>query len=590
LSSQSETLGDFFDLFYGDQTGYAYSPVKEPENGSSKGFYQHFFHWPSQRSELIEHCINNMSSKEVYYSPALFKKADKAEKHDFLGTHYIFCEFDGNAPDSIIQENIPEPSFKIRSSESKHQHWYWRLDHFETDINIIETINQRLAVQVNADRVWNANRVLRPPLTTHHESGKKVTVLSQLDREVSLAAFIALKELPKFEEATEETIGHVPSPIEVIAKYVWTTEELNLLTTPAIESGNGKGRSHALAKVAHYCMEKQATNAEALGLLLHLDKKWGKYHGRSDQRKRLIDIINYARAKHAVDPVQEEVDDPLKVYTFDEFMHQKFEVDWVVDNLVHKKGIVMLAGPPGVGKSTLALRIMQRMATGENFLRWKVEQPRKIIFFSMEMPREELGSFLQTMKMEDNDLMRENFLIIPIGMPLKLSNIKVKEAILKKMEEHEPDGVIFDSFGTAMSDDMTSDKNVLELFSFIRTYINGQYGAFAWFIHHPRKAQVGNKKPNTLDDLYGNQYIGAQITSGLLLWKGAGQNVLEVSCLKMRMAEEFKPFRIERTANLDFRMNEGSGHSFGPMQSNKPVFGNFGNGDGESPSGLAASI
>lgn len=589
MASQSEILGDFFDLFYGDQTGYAYSPVKDPESGPTKNFAQHFFHWPSQRSELIQHVINYTDSNEVYYSPALFSKADKAEKHDFLGTRYIFCEFDGNAPDTIEQEGIPEPSFKIRSSESKHQHWYWRLDHFETDINIIETINQRLAVQVNADRVWNANRVLRPPSTIHHESGKKVTTLSQLDREVSLGAFITLKELPKFEEAHEDTIGHVPNPILVIAKYQWSLDEMNLLMTATIESGNGGGRSFALTKVAHYCMEKGTTNAEALSLLLHLDKKWGKYHGRSDQRKRLIDIINYARAKHAVDPVQEEADDALKVYTFDEFMHQKFEVDWVVNDLVHKKGIVMLAGPPNVGKSQVTLRFMQKMATGENFLRWKIDKPRKILFFSMEMPREELGSFLKTMNMEENDLMRENFLIIPIGMPLKLGNIKVKEAILKKMEEHKPDGVIFDSFGTLMSDDLTSDKNVLELFGFVRSYINGQYGAFAWFIHHPRKGQVGNKKPNTLDDLYGNMYIGGQITSCLLLWKGAGQNTLEVSCLKMRMSEEFKPFRIERTSNLDFRMKESGNHSFGPMASNKPIFGSLGDSD-DPPNDLAASI
>lgn len=562
--SSVEELGRFFDAFYGDEKGYAYSPVLDPE---TRAFDQHFFKWPVEKARLITHCLVMRGSKEVYYSPALFKTPG-AEKEDFLGTRYVWCEFDGNAPSHI--EGVPEPTIKVQSSEDKNQHWYWRLDHFETDINAVESISQRIAYQANADLgCWNANRVLRPPQTTHHESSRTVTVLRWGSEHQAISDFSALKELP-IKLAVEEDLGNIPAPLVVIGKYDFTAADVDLITATMPTD-----RSGALAKLAHICMEKGTSNAEALSLLLSADKRWGKYAKRKDQKKRLLGIINYARIRHPVDPVAEEADDAFKVYTYSEFMHQKFKVDWVVPGLIHKKGILILSGPPGVGKSSVTLRAVQSMATGSQFLKWKIENPRKILFVSMEMPREELGTFLENMKFDSDqeELLTENFHILPLGHALKLGNIDAKARLLKKLEEIEPDGVVFDSLGTTIADDMNGDKVIIDTFDFVRRYVNGHFGAFAWFIHHNRKAQIGNKKPNKLEDLYGNQYIGAQITSGMGLWPGAQKNILEVNCLKMRMAEEFMPFVIERNYKLDFKIKEGAmgSDNLGTFSSDSPI-------------------
>lgn len=549
--SSVEELGKFFDVFYGEEKGYAYSPIKDPVSDS---FEQHFFKWPTEKAHLIAHCLTQRGSKEVYFSPALFKKA-AAEKEDFLGTHHVWCEFDGNAPSSL--QGLPEPSIKVQSSLDKNQHWYWRLDHFETDINVVESISQRIAYQAEADLgCWNANRVLRPPETIHHESGKTVSTLRWVLDHQAISNFSALKELP-VQLAVEEELEHIPAPLEVIGKYEFNAADIDLIAAKSIEKGH---RSHALAKLGHICMEKGMSNAEALSLLLSADNRWGKYAKRTDQKKRLLGIINYARIRHPIDPVAEEADDPFKIYTYDEFIHQNFEVDWVVPGLIHKKGILILSGPPGVGKSSLSLRAAQKMATGQPFLKWKIESPRKVLYVSMEMPREELGTFLNTMKFEDSEaeLLAENFHILPLGRALKLGNLLAKQALLKKLEEVQPDGVFFDSFGTTVADDLNGDKIIIEIFDFVRAYVNGKIGAFAWFIHHNRKAQVGNKKPNRLEDLYGSQFIGAQVTSAVVLWPGSHKNYLEVSCVKMRMAEEFHPFVIERNYKLEFKIKEGA--------------------------------
>jgi RecA-family ATPase len=136
------------------------------------------------------------------------------------------------------------------------------------------------------------------------------------------------------------------------------------------------------------------------------------------------------------------------------------------------------------------------------------------------------------------------------------------------MEEHRPEGVFIDSMGTAIADELNSDKIVLDALNFVNRVIRNQFGAFVWFIHHPRKEQIGNKKPKKLDDLYGSRYISALTRSAVLLWPERGN--IEVSCLKLTMAEYFKTFDIKRTPGIDFEISGMQD----PGNISGPIFGN----------------
>lgn len=540
-------LGRFFDMMYGAAQGYAYTATKDPNSAS---FHQYFYKWPQERDSLVAHCLAYTETEEVYYSPGLFRKPE-ATKEAFYGTYWVWCEFDGNAPTEL--SGVPAPSLKVQSSEPGNQHWYWRLDHFESDRSVVEGISSRIAYYAQADLgIWNANRVLRPPGTKHHESGLSVRILSQQILPLGIEAFGGLPSVP-VSLASESDIGEVPAPLVVLMKYKFSDEDTGFFTTKQIEKGK---RSSALTKFAHICIERGMSNAEALSLLLNLDERWGKFKGRKDQKNRLLGIINHVRTLHPVDPVVQETAYGFKVYSYEEFINSEVELEWVIPNLVHANGSVLVSGKPGIGKSQLSLRFAEKIAKGEKFLKWQAS-PKRILFVSMEMPFEELNFIMKAMKFEQNDLLRENLLISTPGRSVRLADSKKQDELNKVIEEFQPEGVVFDSLGKSINDDMSSDKTILQTFDYIDGVLRGQYGLFTWFIHHNRKAQVGNPKPNKLDDLYGNQYIGASITTGLGMWRDKPSDPIELSCLKLRMAPEFPSFKIGRTRDIDFEVLGG---------------------------------
>lgn len=558
--SSTEEIGRFLDFMYGDQTGFAYSATKDP---STEHWEQYFFQWPVERESLINHITRFSTEKDVYYGPALYTSRS-GEKDAFKVSNVMWVEFDGKIPSKY--ENLPTPSLILRSSESKNQHWYWKLDSPINSVEALEEVVKRLTYHLEGDfGCWNANRVLRPPRTKHQDSGKTTEILRWDQRTVSLSEFANLPDLP-FKMLSDTDINYVPEALDVIMKYQFQPDAIDLFKAKEIKKTEGGGRSAALTKLAFYCVETELSNAETLSVLTNADSRWGKFVGRGKdrQKKHLIDIINYCRSKKPIDPVEKQVDNRLRVYTYEEFKATEINIEWIIPNLLHKKGFASLSGPPAVGKSQITLRFAEKLAKGEPFLKWPAVKPTRTLFVSMEMPHEELKYITDQMQISgDADLLRENFLLMPIGSSVRLNNKKAQDELKKVIDEFQPEGIFFDSLGIAIGEDLNSEKVIFESFDFVNSVIRRQYSAFVWFIHHHRKAQIGNKKPNKLDDMYGNQYIGAQITSALGLWPTG--DTIEFSCLKMRLAEMFNPFRIKRTPGLDFKLLENQSFADRPI-------------------------
>jgi DNA polymerase III delta prime subunit len=565
-------LEKFFETIYGDQQGWAYAPTKDPVNNS---FEQYWFHWPTSKNNLINHVQTMTSTHEVYYGTGLFSKQE-ATKEGFKGTWFVWAEFDGSLPEPGVYAQVPAPSIKLRSSEEQHEHWYWKLDHFETNIEVIEEISRKLTYHLGADLgSWNANRVLRPPGTIHHESGKITTLLRWDPQTHAVEEFSNLPEIT-VELAKENDIGYIPKALSVIFKYQFTTDEYDFYSRESIEVGH---RSSALTKLGHIGVEKGMTDAEILGFLWNADERWGKFKGRKDRKRLLLGIVNYCRAKSKQPkPVDQEVDH-LRVYNFVDFQNTDIEIEWVIPGLIHKKGRVLISGPPGVGKSQVAFRMAQKLAEGKPFLKWEPTRPIRMMFVSMEMPHEELKYITSQMNIQENELLRENLQIMPIGYSIQLTKAIAQAEFANKVEQHQPDGIIFDSLGVGIGGGLQSDQIILDTFYYVKKVLSGQYGVFSVFIHHNRKEQTGNKKPTKLDDLFGSAYIGAELTTGLNLWPTAPMSpLLEFSCLKLRMMRNFSPFMIRRTPELDFEVVEGTKI----VAPSIPIFSNLSDTDTEA--------
>ncbi len=78
---------------------------------------------------------------------------------------------------------------------------------------------------------------------------------------------------------------------------------------------------------------------------------------------------------------------PFKVLTALELVNVQLPPrETVLAPWLPAKGLAMVYGPRGIGKTHLNLGIAYAIATGGAFLRWRAERPRKVLYIDGEMP------------------------------------------------------------------------------------------------------------------------------------------------------------------------------------------------------------
>lgn len=552
----SVELSQFFEYIWGEAQGYAYVPVKEPK---SESWETHFFQWPLRKDEIVKHVLEYAPVAEVYYGPALYIQPTQPIPENILGSNVIWAEFDGNTPrGGILGDKIPHPTMRVRSSFEGHEHLYWHLDYFETDRNKIEDINRAIAYTLQADTSgWDSTQILRPPGTKNHKRDRIVHTVSQSSSSYSEEFFSKL-EVPKQLVKDEIVLEEVPDVISVIAKYKWDSEEFLFFRKADMAEGT---RSSALMRLAYDCAEMRMSDEECYAVLRNADDRWKKFINRRDRDKRLLGYINRARLKYPLDP--EATIDGLQVFGWEELLDLEVHVDWLIPGILQRQGILVMTGKPGVGKTQMTVQMLVKMALGIPMLGWDITQPRKVIFFSMEMTLPEIKLFIEEVNTqltpEQRTKLQENFKIIPIGQMLQFDDTADKKKIIQVIETVKPEIVGFDSLSKTTTAPLTDEAAVKKVFDFA-DHIRLNYDCSVALIHHDRKAQIGNKKPNKLEDMYGSFYIGATATTVINLWGNDKTYEIELSYLKVRLAKAPKPQIIIRTSRgLDFEEVKPSG-------------------------------
>lgn len=551
--NRSTEVESFLELLYGDEKGYVYCPTKNPESG----YWQpYFFQWPQHRTAITTHILSQTKAADCYVSPSLFK-APSDKKQAWKGSHYVWIEFDGNAP-SNLPDGIPQPSIRVRSSVKGHEHWYWRLNDFESDYRVVEQLSKQLTYTLDADKSgWDASQVLRPPGTLHHDSKRRVTLLSATGKSVSFSDFKNLVEPPPV-AVVDTQYDHLPDIQDVIAKYKWPEDATDLFKKASQPVGS---RSSAMTRLGFHCIEMGMSNEECYVILLNADERWGKFKSRppEDRAKRLTGIITHCRSAKSVQVELSLSETLAPIFSWNEFKQSKVEPPtWIFDGLIAEKGLGILAAQAGTGKSTVSLFMTFCAILKKKFLLWdfsKKSKPIKGAFISFEMQPSEVIGFLNEMEFgyssaEIEELL-ESFFVVPEGSAVNLSKKEVQQEILDRLLSREVNWVVIDSLKAISNMD---EARVEAIFEWINKVLRKEHGMTVWLIHHTRKSpnQKSEKGPMTLDDVYGSMGITTHPTTVLGFQKRSTKGTLKVLSLKIRSAEEKDPFLIKRAPGHKF--------------------------------------
>jgi RecA-family ATPase len=238
--------------------------------------------------------------------------------------------------------------------------------------------------------------------------------------------------------------------------------------------------------------------------------------------------------------------------------------DWVVEDLLIPRGIGLITGRPGVGKTQLAFQFAADLATGRSeFLKWGIPNGGvKVLFVSLEMSNRQLRYLARPIRERyPEPALNENLMIWSKGDPMGLDVAEGQHYFAQLLERYKPDVVVLDSLSLMIDGDLSDDKAVKPAFDFLKKARNHYDFSMVLVHHHRKKANdaTSRKSPNTQSDIYGSYYITAQIDFALDL-EQIGDDFefgqISTSLLKNRYSAPIDPFKIVRNDRLAFNINE----------------------------------
>lgn len=515
--------------------------------------------WPDKQKQLTQWIIMSAEKgDDIYFSPALYKQdATHKKKADVLYSRVVWVDIDGDvaeALEKVASGTLPVPSWRVASGSNGSEHWYWVLDSPLYDTKVLEETNRRIAYLLGDKGGWSCEKVLRPPMSLNHKKGTAdpVDIVDSNDAVYSLEDF---DKVPAVRESIAEDLelGTVPSPERVMAKYYFTDTEYDIWENHQ----NVKDRSDAMVRLAYVLAEQNADNEEIYSLIEAFDAKTGKFVGRKDRQRRLIDIVQKVRLKYpfgAMGPMAESTEDTKFVYGLRDLLESDFKLEWLIEGLIPLKTINFISSPPGMGKSRLALQLADKAVRGEQFLDWQIaERVEKVMYLSFEMDGPMLKHFVESLsenKTVDDDL-NERFMFVPLGNPIQFDKPEGFQFIETVIKDYEPDMVFIDALGKMTLDNL-EEKQAKTINNNLQALIS-KYGVTFFIIHHNRKGESNKSKDHrpTMADVYGSQYVMTDAAVAFSLW-GENQANMELVPIKTRAGIAPDPVYINGKKGFEF--------------------------------------
>lgn len=187
---------------------------------------------------------------------------------------------------------------------------------------------------------------------------------------------------------------------------------------------------------------------------------------------------------------------------------------------------LMLVGPPGVGKSTIAHQlVMARLGFQQLVLGMPVTEGRRVLYLAMDRPPQIARALRRLVHRADEEILRDRLVVWAGPLPATLD--REPNLLAELAVHHDADTVVIDSIKDIVG--KLTDDEAVGAYNRARQQLL-RAGAELLELHHQRKS-TADAKPGgrpTLDKVYGTTWFTAGAGSVMFLSGGAGSATVEL--------------------------------------------------------------
>ena len=156
----------------------------------------------------------------------------------------------------------------------------------------------------------------------------------------------------------------------------------------------------------------------------------------------------------------------------------------IIRNLLYEKGVTVIAGTDGVGKTWLATQSALSIATGTPFLEWETSQ-KPVLLVQFELSLELLSSRIRK-QMKSFPTVQDGYLdFVRFDIEDKLFTSQWKKIKNTLMEKNHLNGVVIvDNLYTSVTGDVSDNTQMMKILSDVAEIRNSTGNAIVLVAHH----------------------------------------------------------------------------------------------------------